>query len=58
MKKSINSLPYESEPSEAFPYLPPSEDLKIKYSDILAMSDPVSVPLTKIFFDKIVASFF
>ena len=58
MKKSIDTSPYETEPSEAFPYLPPSKELKIKYNDIFARSDPVRAPLTKILFDKIFALFF
>jgi lipopolysaccharide/colanic/teichoic acid biosynthesis glycosyltransferase len=41
---------------KAFPYLPPSEFVKKKYSYIFEMKEPVRTRLMKTVFDKIVAS--
>ena len=46
------------EPSEAFPYRPPSEEIKIKYSHIFSMSDPIEIGMPKLIFDKLIAFIF
>lgn len=45
----------DSEPEEAFPYLPPSADLRKKYADIFALTDPIPLRLDKLIFDKVVS---
>ena len=44
-----------AEPEEAFPYLPPSADLREKYADIFALTEPIPLRLDKWLFDKIVS---
>ena len=44
------------EPIEAFPYKPPSEEIKIKYAHIFNLSGPLQVRFFKLLFDKIVAT--
>jgi lipopolysaccharide/colanic/teichoic acid biosynthesis glycosyltransferase len=46
------------EPKEAFPYLPPNEKIKTKYSHIFLIDDPLPPRFFKIVFDKIIALFF
>ena len=41
------------EPEEAFPYKPPSEELKIRYADIFLMNSPLPLRFGKLFFDKL-----
>lgn len=45
------------EPKEAFPYKPPTEEIKKKYHELFSVSDPKGVPLPKLVFDKLVAFF-
>ncbi len=45
------------EPKEAFPYKPPTEEIKKKYHELFSVSDPMGVPLAKLVFDKLVAFF-
>ncbi|GLH70655.1 hypothetical protein GETHPA_21880 [Geothrix rubra] len=45
-----------SEPKEAFPYRPPDEAIKVKYSHIFALETPLKTRLLKVLFDKIIAS--
>ena len=47
---------YMSEPEEAFPYAPPSDFIKQKYSHIFNQSDPLPRRWLKVVFDKFVAS--
>jgi lipopolysaccharide/colanic/teichoic acid biosynthesis glycosyltransferase len=42
----------KSEPSEAFPYTPPTEEIKARYSHIFAMRDPLPTRPIKVVFDK------
>mgnify|MGYP001188539139 FL=1 len=42
-----------NEPKESFPYKAPSEELKIKYSDIFSLDDPVNQKMLKTIFDKL-----
>lgn len=46
------------EPNEAFPYKPPTEEIKAKYKEIFEMEGPLRMPLPKLLFDKIIALFF
>ncbi|MCK3685163.1 sugar transferase [Maribellus sp. YY47] len=46
------------EPKEAFPYTPPTPEIKEKYAEIFALKEPIKVPLPKLLFDKAVALFF
>ncbi|MEN8659996.1 MAG: sugar transferase [Marivita sp.] len=43
------------EPEEAFPYKPPSAELKSEYAEIFALTEPLPRRLDKLVFDKIVA---
>lgn len=43
------------EPREAFPYQPPTDELKIKYSELFELKQPLKVPLPKLIFDKLLA---
>lgn len=45
------------EPKEAFPYKPPSEQIKDKYQHIFALKEPLPERLPKLIFDKFVAVF-
>tara|TARA_B100000780_G_C21033205_1_gene414320 strand:+ start:132 stop:845 length:714 start_codon:yes stop_codon:yes gene_type:complete len=47
-----------SEPLIAFPYKPPSEEVKEKYKYIFAIEKPIKIRLMKLIFDKTLASFF
>lgn len=44
-----------TEPEEAFPYLPPSDDLREKYADIFALVNPIPQRLDKLIFDKVIS---
>jgi lipopolysaccharide/colanic/teichoic acid biosynthesis glycosyltransferase len=44
-----------SEPKEAFPYKPPSPEIKAKYQHIFALTKPLDERLSKLLFDKFVA---
>lgn len=43
------------EPREAFPYQPPTEELKTKYRELFELKKPLHVPLPKLIFDKFLA---
>ena len=43
------------EPSEAFPYSPPNEEILKKYSHIFKLKDPLPPRFFKVFFDKLIA---
>ncbi|HNW98707.1 MAG TPA: sugar transferase [Bacteroidales bacterium] len=43
------------EPKEAFPYKPPTEEIKIKYKSLFEIKKPLEVPIFKLIFDKIVS---
>ena len=45
------------EPKEAFPYKPPSQQIKDKYQHIFALRKPLNDRLPKLIFDKLVAVF-
>lgn len=46
---------HKEEPEEAFPYLPPTEELRAKYADIFALTDPIPLRVDKWVFDKVIA---
>ncbi|MFV0266666.1 MAG: sugar transferase [Draconibacterium sp.] len=46
------------EPKEAFPYTPPTPEIREKYAEIFALTKPLKVPFPKLLFDKAVALFF
>ena len=46
-----------AEPKEAFPYKPPSQEIKDKYQHIFALKKPLEDRLPKLIFDKLVAVF-
>lgn len=50
-----NKIPLE--PSEAFPYRPPSEEIRKQYNYIFELNDPLPPRFFKVFFDKFVALF-
>ncbi len=43
------------EPTEAFPYKPPSEEIKQKYRHIFELTEPLPGRFLKVLFDKVVA---
>ncbi len=45
----------KSEPKEAFPYKPPTKEIKEKYHHIFALKEPLGDRLPKLIFDKVVA---
>ena len=45
----------DKEPEEAFPYKPPTKEIKEKYAEIFQLKEPLKVPLPKLIFDKVVA---
>ncbi len=47
-----------NEPIEAFPYSPPTEEIKIKYSHLFELDKPLNNRLFKIIFDKFLALIF
>ena len=47
-----------SEPSEAFPYKPPTNDILKKYADIFLLEKPLPPRFFKAFFDKLIAFLF
>ena len=47
-----------SEPKAAFPYKPPTEQIRLKYAYIFQLSGPLPPRFFKTFFDKVVAIFF
>ena len=44
-----------SEPSEAFPYTPPTDEIKARYAHIFEISDPLPPRFFKLAFDKVLA---
>ncbi|MBN1663677.1 MAG: sugar transferase [Deltaproteobacteria bacterium] len=44
-----------TEPKEAFPYKPPTDEIKAKYKDLFELKNPIDVPLPKLIFDKLAA---
>lgn len=53
MSNSLTSLP---EPTEAFPYTPPTDEVKKKYAHIFEIKEPLPSRFFKLAFDKFLAS--
>jgi lipopolysaccharide/colanic/teichoic acid biosynthesis glycosyltransferase len=45
----------QSEPKEAFPYQPPSAEIKEKYKALFELTNPINVAWPKLLFDKLMA---
>ncbi|WP_163712928.1 sugar transferase [Mangrovibacterium lignilyticum] len=43
------------EPEEAFPYKPPTPEIKAKYQELFELNTPLPVPFPKLLFDKLLA---
>jgi len=43
------------EPKEAFPYKPPTAEIKSQFAEIFALKEPLPVRLPKLFFDKVLS---
>jgi lipopolysaccharide/colanic/teichoic acid biosynthesis glycosyltransferase len=43
------------EPKEAFPYLPPTDEIRFKYPHIFALNSPLPIRYFKVLFDKLIA---
>lgn len=48
----------KTEPAEAFPYTPPTEEIRRKYSKIFKIKEPLKERPSKLIFDKLIALFF
>lgn len=48
----------KEEPKEAFPYTPPTEEIKEQFSEMFELKEPIDVPFPKLIFDKLAALFF
>lgn len=46
---------YQDEPEEAFPYLPPTNELRTQYAHIFALTNPIKPRIDKWVFDKVIA---
>jgi lipopolysaccharide/colanic/teichoic acid biosynthesis glycosyltransferase len=44
-----------SEPVEAFPYFPPTDEIRVKYKEIFELKEPLRVPFLKLLLDKLIA---
>ncbi|MBN1415991.1 MAG: sugar transferase [Bacteroidales bacterium] len=44
-----------AEPKEAFPYKPPTEELKARYKELFELKKPIKVPFPKLIFDKLLS---
>jgi len=42
-----------SEPKEAFPYAPPTPEIREKYKELFDLEQPIKIPLAKLIFDKL-----
>ena len=51
-----DSVQHPREPTEAFPYTPPTDEIKSKYADIFKIKEPLPSRFFKLMFDKIVAA--
>ena len=50
------SSPTFPEPSEAFPYAPPTDEIREKYPHVFAITEPLPPRFFKVAFDKLVAA--
>lgn len=49
------SIPIPKEPGEAFPYRPPTEEIRTKYAHLFALENPLKPRLLKTLFDKLIS---
>lgn len=49
---------FENEPIEAFPYKPPTDEIREKYKEVFELKAPLKVPFLKLFLDKLIAVIF
>ncbi len=49
-------MSHQEEPKEAFPYKPPTEEIKNKYAQLFTLTQPVKVRLPKRIFDLLLSS--
>ncbi|MDC0166178.1 sugar transferase [Gammaproteobacteria bacterium] len=52
----IDSVTATPEPTEAFPYTPPTDEIKAKYAHIFEINEPLPPRFFKLGFDKLVAA--
>ncbi len=52
-----NKKSFTAEPKEAFPYKPPTEEIKTKYKELFELKEPIRVPWPKLLFDKMLSLF-
>ena len=45
----------KTEPGEAFPYKPPTEEIRINYKEIFELKGPLKNPILKLIFDHLAA---
>src|SRR6187402_1181990 len=48
-------MPTFEEPKEAFPYKPPTDEIRSRYRHLFEMRDPLPVRIPKLVFDKVVS---
>ncbi len=58
MEKEKVIADVNTEPQEAFPYQPPTEELKEQYKEIFDRQEPIKISILKLIFDKLVALLF
>ena len=46
----------QQEPKQAFPYKPPTSEIKAQYAELFGIKEPLDAPLPKSLFDKLVAA--
>ncbi|MGI6170040.1 MAG: hypothetical protein ACOYI4_10175, partial [Christensenellales bacterium] len=47
---------HAAEPIEAFPYAPPTDEIRKQYKEIFQLNKPIKVPLPKLIFDKLIST--
>ena len=55
-REELSELSTVEEPSEAFPYTPPSAHIRQKYAHVFQLTEPLPARFWKTLFDKLVAS--
>lgn len=52
---TMNKYSETTEPSEAFPYKAPTDELRSEYAEIFALREPLGIRFDKLLFDKVLA---
>ncbi len=55
-RKKVTDMKKELEPREAFPYQPPTEEIRRKYCHLFQMTEPLPPRFIKVVFDKVLAA--